>query len=277
MGKKKKQEHENIVLPGQITIFDLLESQKVEKITIKGGFVTEKPKNVTEIAESCTKSVKLYTEAKQELTEEQQKILDKFKDDDRVIRKIHHACGRLSIEIKEDELIRTIHFDREGKNIFEVNNQIPVLPKDKILYYAPQLNNTPNELQMKKIDEVKDKYKVNRTIHRGGDYNILMEHEGGVISINRKGWILEFELVKKVECTEDEIIKDKSEVPVVNLEEIQQSVKQGDIVEAQFGEKTITGEITWVYGSCNESLNIRFDNGTKHTAIHRSNILRVVA
>lgn len=67
-----------------------------------------------------------------------------------VIRKIQHSTGRVSIEVQEDEIIKTFHYDAEGKNIFTVDNQIPVLPKDKIIYYSPHLNNALNEIQKKK-------------------------------------------------------------------------------------------------------------------------------
>ncbi|WBW95271.1 hypothetical protein [Oceanirhabdus sp. W0125-5] len=55
MGKKKKYE-ENIMLPGQISIFDLLEMQKTEKRSINIDSVIKKAKNDTKTAETCTRS-----------------------------------------------------------------------------------------------------------------------------------------------------------------------------------------------------------------------------
>lgn len=269
MGKKKKQE-ENIILPGQITIFDLLEIQKTEKRTIKCDSVTEKAENVTEIANSCTKSVKSYTFEMKKLTEEQQKILDQYKGDERVIRKILHACGRVSIEVYEDEIIKTFHYDDEGKNIFTVDNQIPVLPKDKIMYYFPHLNNALNEIQKKKLEEVKNKYQVNRVIHRNGEFNLLVEHEGGIISINPNGWVLEFENIKKIECIEDEVLEIiGDEVKEINIDEIE----VGDTVEVMFRGNKITAKVTWIYNNA-DTYNISFYK--KHTAVHKSCIVRVV-
>ncbi|WBW95270.1 hypothetical protein [Oceanirhabdus sp. W0125-5] len=204
------------------------------------------------------------------LTEEQQKILEQYKEDERVIRKILHACGRVSIEVQEDEIIKTFHYDAEGKNIFTLDNQIPVLPKDKIMYYFPHFNNALNEIQKKKLEEVKNKYQANRVIHRNGDFNLLVEHEGGVISINPKGWVLEFDNIKEIECIEEEVLEIISdEVKEINSDEID----IGDMVRVSLRGDMIIARVTRIYNS-GDTFNIIFDK--KHTAVHKSCIVRVV-
>lgn len=269
----KKQDKNKIeFIDGQISIFDLK--------------ITEKPKKVTKIEVSVTKSNDLTTENKEsftniavEITQQQQKVIDKFKATQIVNRIIIYAKGSIGIEVKEAGFT-THYISREGKEEFCFNAKSPVLPWDKIIYYmqekVPLVKEQVDKLQAllsKRRDDIK------RVLHRKGDENLLVECGGRIISILANGWQIEFKSKELINCEDDEVYlipnKIDEEVPK-DPTEIQQKVKVGDCVQAMYGKKLIEGIITRVYGFGNNILNISFENSTIRTAIGRRTVRKIL-
>jgi hypothetical protein len=119
---------------------------------------------------------------------------------------------------------------------------------------------------------------IQRVIHRKGDENLLIEASGKIISILVNGWQIEFESIDHIDCEEDEVYliptKITEEAPE-NPEEIKQKAKVGDYVQAFYGKKVIEGELFSEYNS-HHTFNIVFENGTKHTAIPRIAIKKIL-
>jgi hypothetical protein len=112
----RKQDKDKLeLIDGQLSIFDLK--------------ITEKPKKVTETEVSVTKSNDFITENKESftntevgITEQQQKVIDKFKATQIVNRIIIYAKGSIGIEVKENGFT-THYINREGKEEFNFNNK----------------------------------------------------------------------------------------------------------------------------------------------------------
>ncbi|MCY6372435.1 hypothetical protein [Clostridium ganghwense] len=247
---------ERIELPGQLSVWDIEITQPVKK-------ATEKVKKVTQIKENNTQSGL-------EITVDQQRIIGKYKADLKLNRIIQYCGGSIGIELKENEVFKTIYVNKGGKEEFTFNKKSPVMPWDKVLYYREDLK--PNELQEEKLKVLKIKYKGIKEIRRKGDENILVEYEDKVISIIPKGWVLEFNNVQALYDEEDI----ESEGLPEDLEAMQKRVKVGDIVVASIGKEKllVQGEITRIYGIGDYILNIVYED--KHTAIGRYAVRKII-
>ncbi|WP_125153116.1 hypothetical protein [Clostridium rectalis] len=170
---------------------------------------------------------------------------------------------------KTRENFKTIYVNAEGKEEFEFNRKSTVLPMDKMLH-CKVAEIKLNSLRKDKLKKLQTKYPTAKIIRRGGDENVILILEDKVISINVKGWVLEFKNIK-AEHEVDEVVKEDKEE---NLKEIQARVKPGDYIQARYGKKLIEGKITREYGLGNEILNIVFDN--KHTAIGRTSVTKIL-
>jgi hypothetical protein len=273
------------ITDGQLSIFDMK--------------ITEKPKKVTVVAEKITKTEVLSTEILSEVTpienekvasplkptKKQQQFLNKnkFMENGNLSRIIIHSKGSITVEIKESDTFTSHYINTEGKEEFSYSKKSPVLPGDKIFYYNPSLENISlTKIQTDKLQKLlcKQRESINRVIHRKGDENILIELTDKIISITPIGWELPFESISTIDCVEDEIymipekVAQKQEKE--DLEEIQKKVKAGDYVQALHNKETIEGRITREYGLGNEILNIIFANETKHTAIGRKTVKKIL-
>lgn len=197
-----------------------------------------------------------------------EKAIAKYKELENVNRIIKYCSGGLGVEIKEEDSYKTIWVNREGKEEAVFQGKTSVLPMDRIIYYTEELK--ANELQEERLRELKVSKSDLEEIRRKGDENIIAIANNRIYSINSKGWILEYENIKAI-YTEDEVIKEHEEE---SLENMQESIKENDLVEAYHGKRKIKGRICRVYGQGEKILNIIFDNETKHTAIGRMSIIR---
>lgn len=271
MAKRKKGEGKTEIIVGQVSIWDIEILNKPNSFTKIEEKTTENINSFTEILNEVEdikidKSRKIY-----DLTENQKEFLDKNKimEDENLSRLILYCGGGLGIEIFRDYIFKTLYVNKDGQQEFYTLKKATVLPMDKILFHKGIFE--ANELQEQLVLDFKDKGTV---IRRKGDENIIVQDKGKIISINSKGWILEFNNCKAV-YTDGEIEKEAI-VESLDIKELQQSVKIGDIVEAKLISRTITGKITHVYGMHNMTLNISFDNHTKNTAIPRCVVTKIL-
>lgn len=241
-----------------------------EQLSIWDIEITKKSSSDTKTVEKVTEIKVLDTKKANSFTEQQGKVIEKYKAHPDINRIIQYCGGGLGIELKVEYGFRTIYVNRDGKEEYEFNKKISVLPMDKIVYYKEKLKT--NELQEQRLKELKDN--IIKVVRRKGDGNIIVELKDKVISINPVGWILEFNNCKAA-YEEDEIINNTTEKHT-EKKVIGESVKVGDIVQAHYGKEIIQGEVIREYGTGNQILNIIFDNGKKHTAIGRRAVIGIV-
>ena len=141
----------------------------------------------------------------------------------------------------------------EGDIDFKTETLTPILPIDKILY--SKNDELINEIQKKVLLRLKSENNVKQVIKRYGDKNYIVITDDETLSINPKGWILNFK--SEAIFNENEIIKDKV-------------IEVGDTVKVEYGGKEHLGKVVHIYGPGNCTLNVVFDN--KHTAFFRGNV-----
>ncbi|WP_082141608.1 hypothetical protein [Clostridium carboxidivorans] len=284
----KKVDKNNIEpIDGQLSIFDIQITEKPKSFTKKaemaienGVLVTENPvlatKIITKVA--CKENEKIINPLVP--TEEQQQFLkkNKVKENENLSRVIKYCGGGLGIEVVYENSYRTIYINKDGREEFTIPNKSPVLPMDKIMYYKSEFN--ANTIQKENLQKVLGKFKnsIKRVIKRKGDSNILIELSDNVIDILENGWIIDFTSINRVDCNQEDVMKilvDEKEEDESTVPEISKA-KVGDYVQAMYGKNIIEGTIVREYGMGKDILNIIFDNGTKHTAIGKMQILKIL-
>lgn len=262
-------------LTGQLSIFDI-------KITEGSKEVTKTEEKITENRACVTKSINKVTsngnekiEKPLELTPKQQKFLNenKFMKNENLSRIILHPQGSITVEVKEADLFTSYYINSNEEKEAIYNKKLPVLPWDKIIYSA--IKEVPlTQIQKMKLKELYNgKKDIKRVIHRKGDENIIIELESGTISITSIGWTLPFQSMAHVECVDDEIYK----IPdgEMAIGDIQKAAKVGDYVQVDNAKEIIEGKLISNYnGGC--TFSIIYGNGTKHTAIPRVAILKIL-
>ncbi|AKN34203.1 hypothetical protein Ccar_16675 [Clostridium carboxidivorans P7] len=274
-------------IDGQLSIFDIQITEKPKSFTKKaemaienGVLVTENPvlatKIITKVA--CKENEKIINPLVP--TEEQQQFLkkNKVKENENLSRVIKYCGGGLGIEVVYENSYRTIYINKDGREEFTIPNKSPVLPMDKIMYYKSEFN--ANTIQKENLQKVLGKFKnsIKRVIKRKGDSNILIELSDNVIDILENGWIIDFTSINRVDCNQEDVMKilvDEKEEDESTVPEISKA-KVGDYVQAMYGKNIIEGTIVREYGMGKDILNIIFDNGTKHTAIGKMQILKIL-
>lgn len=269
---KKKDKNNLELIPGQVSIFDIQIIEKTKK-------VTEVEVSFTESRDFAIENKQSFTNAAVEVTEKQQKVIDKFKASQVVSRVILYAKGSIGIETKESEGFKTHYINREGKEECSINAKSPVLPWDKIIYYMQGKVPFTKE-QVDKLQTLlsKHRYDVKRVLHRKGDENLLIETSGKIISLLPNGWQIEFESIEHIDCEETEIYLIPTKIAKEETKKSKElhRAKVGDYVQAMYGKELIEGTIVREYGLGNEILNIVFAEGTKHTAIGRMAVKKIL-
>lgn len=231
---------------GQLSFWDI----EVPKTT---NNVVEKIEKITEEIIKATKSVT-------EITNNQQRVIDKYKILEELNRVIHYAGNGVGIELKYDNEFKTIYVNRAGEEEFVTPSQVPAQPIDRII--LAKNNYEINEIQKTRLEDIKQKYKIRSYIKRNGDKNIIVKLNEKVIAINPLGWLLEY---SEVLYEENEVFGFKESIVDYNV---------GDMVEALFGNEKVIGKIVRKYEN-QDSYNIIWDR--KHSAFHKSKILRKVS
>lgn len=245
----------------------------IEQISIFDIDVTEKPKNIAKSTEKFTE-IKVKSTNINELSQEQQRIIDIYKCNINLNRIIKYCYGGIGIELIKGNSYRTIYVNTKGIEEFVSSKKSSVLPLDTILYYKTS-NVKPTDIQDKKLKDLMNHIDFKRVIKRNGDDNILVEANNKIIDILQNGWVLEFESVISVDCSEDEVYKLPRQKEIVNIGE---SVRVGDVVKAYYGKTIIEGLIVREYGLGNAILNIDFElEGRKcQTAIGRHAVIEIL-
>lgn len=193
------------------------------------------------------------------ITDEQQGFLTKnsIMGNENLSRLIIQCSGGLLIELLVQDSYKTIWINPNGIKEFEHDKKVSPLPMDKIIYYKN--NFKANENQEKKLLEIQDR--VLKVIRRKGDENIIALTEDKVISINSKGWVLEF---NSVNVCETEVI--------INKNIAEDEIIVGDSVEVQYGEDTFKGVVSSIYNN-GDTINCIFDN--RHSAFYKKCVRKI--
>lgn len=166
----------------------------------------------------------------------------------RCLRIIKMVSGALLVEVED----KTMYFNKEGKNEFNLNTDIGIMPADEIL--VANKDKEVNELQLKKLENMH----VDKYIKRKGDANVIIPMEDKTIVINPRGWVIEWE--QKPNYKENEI------VICVNSTKISDEQFQiGDTVEFEYEKLKQIGKVTRIYNG-GETINVSWDG--KHTAFY---------
>ncbi|MDU3522209.1 MAG: hypothetical protein E7F58_11215 [Clostridium saudiense] len=224
---------------GQLSLWDI-------EIPIKEVSFTKMDEKVTVLDKKITKMDQAFTNLPPGGTVEED-ILNKYMD---AALKIIRTCGGRFIVYQDNG---SIHFTGKGDIDFKTETHTPILPIDKILY--SKHDESVNEIQKKTLERVKNQYNVKQVIKRYGDKNFIVITEEETISINPKGWILNFK--GAAIFNENEVLKDRL-------------VGVGDTVKVEYGGKEHIGKVVHIYGPGNCTLNVVFDN--KHTAFYRDHV-----
>lgn len=208
--------------------------------------IPKKEVSFTKIDEKITKMDQSFTKSPPgEIVEKD--ILNKYMS---AALKIIKTCAGRFIVYQDD---CCIHFTGKGEIDFKTVVDTPILPIDKILY--SKYDESVNEIQKKVLNKIKSKYNVKEVIKRYGDKNYIVITEDETISINPKGWILNFR--GAAIFNENEVLKDKL-------------IEIGDTVKVEYGGKEHIGEVVNIYGPGNCTVNVVFNN--KHTAFYKDNV-----
>lgn len=249
---------ENLI--GQLSIFDIP--------------IIEKPKNITKIIEKIAETKVQITNI-HEISPELQSVVDFYKTSDRLNRIIKYCGGGIGIELLYENSFKTIYVNTKGSKEFVSDKKSSVLPMDTILYYKNSDIQITN-IQEERLTDLLDHTEHKRIIKRNGDENILIEADGKIIAILQNGWVLEFESISSIDCTDDEVYMLPKKKELSNIGEV---VKVGDFVKAYYGKRVIEGPIVREYGLGNSILNINFElEGTKcQTAIGRLAVIEILS
>ena len=195
-----------------------------------------------------------------------QEIINKYKSTSNLNRIIAYCGGGFGIESLEENAYKTIYVNRYGEEEFTVKNKCPVLPMDKIVLTNCAANY--NEIQSQKLIKYKNNFK--KVIKRKGDQNIILEKDGQVVSINPKGWLLEFQ--GNIEYEEDEILEVICKKETNNRTKI---FKPGDKVIVNFDDLECNGTVRSKH-SIYDAYSIDFEKQGLmcNTTFHISQILR---
>lgn len=213
------------ILEGQIDLFNMpiqepvIKHKPKEKVTIEKQGIKE---------DHFTEIINLYKES--------------------CIRIVKMVCGALLVEVED----KTMYFNTEGKNEFNLNTNLGIMPADEILVVND--DKPLNEMQLNKLEEINP----DRYIKRKGDANIIIPMPDKTVVINPRGWVIEWE--QKPVCKEDEVISRVKEI--ITQDEM---LNVGDTVKFIYGKENHTGKISSIYNN-GETVNVTWDY--KHTAFY---------
>lgn len=252
MGKKKDIYPEYVKpLEGQLSVWDVL-----ERITESD---TKTPEN--KILE------KAYVPIINYYNESQEKCIKKYEKIPGLNRIIKYSFGAIGVELKEGDLYKTIYINNNGIEEFSIQDKSSVLPNDKIIFYNKNSEFNTNSIQEERLKEVQEK--AEEVIRRKGDENIIVQLKDKTLSINKKGWVLEF-LKTKIEEEVDKNIKKSSK------EGSNDEISIGDVIRFQYDkDEVLEGKVTHIYGQSKESLCVGFSKG--NTAIWKGLVKEIIS
>ncbi|AQR95539.1 hypothetical protein [Clostridium saccharoperbutylacetonicum] len=204
-------------------------------------------------------------------------IIDKPKikayDFKEIIEQYKNSCNRIVKRINGALLVgfddKTMYFNTSGKNEFDLDNDIGLMPGDEILVANKDIG--LNDLQLSKLAIMDSKHYIKRK----GDSNIIILSSKTTV-INPKGWVIEYEQKPKYHENELFITKMASESTdsankVTEMDKIITDAKDnekleiGDKVEFSYEDQSFIGKVVSTYNNA-ETINVSW-NG-KHTAFY---------
>lgn len=253
MGKKKDIYPEYIEpLEGQLSVWDVLERAT--------------PKNNIKITENKISEM-VYAPAINYYNASQKKCIEKYEKIPELNRIIKYSFGAIGAELKEGHEYKTVYINSQGKEEFIIPDKSSVLPNDKIIFYNKSSEFNTNSLQEQRLKEVQDK--AESIIRRKGDENIIVQLKDKTLSINKKGWVLEFIKTEIQDESNTNIKKSSKEGP-------NDEISIGDIIRFQYDkDELLEGKVTHVYGQSKESLCVSFNKG--NTAIWRGLVKEIIS
>ena len=176
--------------------------------------------------------------------------------------------GALLVELEN----KTLYFNSDGVNEFELPVNVGIMPGEKIL--IANKDKEINNLQKQKLEALKPK----EYIKRKGDANLIIPEEKTIV-INPKGWILEY--IQKPKYQKNEIFSTEFDF---KLKEVEDKIREAtidikDVIDVNFkvddkvsieyqGIKSI-GKVVRIYNK-GETLNVKWDG--KQTAFYYKNV-----
>lgn len=185
---------------------------------------------------------------------------DHFKD---IINLYKNTCSRIVKTVPGALLVeledKTLYFNKEGKNEFNMGVNFGILPADEIIVANDE--KPFNDVQYKKLLEINPK----QYIKRKGDLSIIIPTESKNLTITKEAWVIEWE--QKPKFKEDEIF-------ILGKAQENQEFIIGDIVEFVYKKQNCKGKVVSIYNN-NETINVSWDG--KLTAFYHTNLKKVIA
>lgn len=189
---------------------------------------------------------------------------DKFKE---IINLYKDSCKRIVKRVSGALLVgfedKTMHFNSQGINEFDLSPDVGLMPADEII--LANEDKELNDLQLKKLNYMK----VAEYIKRKGDSNIIIPGEKTIV-INPKGWVIEYEQKPRYHENElfiTEIAKESTDLAnkVTKVDTNITEFEIDDSVEIEYqGIKNI-GKVVRAYNK-GETINVTW-NG-QHSAFY---------
>lgn len=202
-------------------------------------------------------------------------IIKSSKLDD-IIKLYSETCSRIVKTLSGALLVvienKTLYFNSNGINEFELPKNVGIMPGEEIL--IANIDKGVNDIQRQKLEELNPR----EYIKRKGDCNLIIPGEKTIV-INPKGWILEY--MQEPKYHEDEIFSTEFNFKSKDIDDIKSEItsdiedvgdkdfKVDDKVDIQYrGIKTI-GKVVRIYNN-GETLNVEWDG--KQTAFYYKNV-----
>ncbi|WP_315074487.1 hypothetical protein [uncultured Clostridium sp.] len=184
---------------------------------------------------------------------------DHFKD---IINLYKNTCSRIVKTVSGALLVeledKTLYFNKEGKNEFNMGVNFGILPADEIIVANDE--KPFNDIQNKKLLEINpEKY-----IKRKGDLSIIIPTESKNLTITKEGWVIGWE--QKPKFKENEIF-------TLGKTQENKELSIGDTVEFVYKKQNCKGKVVSIYNN-NETINVSWDG--KLTAFYHTNLKKVI-
>jgi len=194
-------------------------------------------------------------------------IINLYKEScNRIVKTI---SGALLIEFKD----KTMYFNSEGRNEFNLSSDIGLMPGDEII--LANEDKELNDLQLRKL-AIMDPVQY---IKRKGDSNIIIPVESKTIVINPKGWVIEYEQKPKYHDNELFITEMANEITnlankVTKVDRNITELEIDDLVEIEYQGIKSKGKVVRVYNN-GETINVVWEG--KRTAFYYKCVKKIGA
>lgn len=200
---------------------------------------------------------------------------DNFKDiinlyKDNCIRIVKTVSGALLVGLED----KTLYFNSEGKNEFNLNPDVGLTPADEII--IANVDKELNDIQLMKLEELQPK----QYIKRKGEANVIILGDSKTITINPRGWVLEWKMkpkyhenelfITKMANENTDLANKVTEMDIIITET--EEIKIDDMVEFSYRNQICIGKIVSIYNG-GETVNVSWDG--KHTAFYYKSVKKV--